>query len=163
MPLYFLETSALLKRYRSEVGSNFITELITGQLPGEAFSISYFTALEVVAVLRRRWSGGYITRRGYSRALSRFVYDCDNIFNLRPVNTSVVIQAIAVAESHALRGGDALQFATALTAAEEYAPHPVILICSDREIVRAGQADGLTVIDPEDPTALARLHSLRRQ
>ncbi|MGE0126891.1 MAG: type II toxin-antitoxin system VapC family toxin [Blastocatellales bacterium] len=69
------------------------------------------------------------------------------------ITESVVVEALRLAEIHALRGYDALQLASALEANRRRAQHnlpPLTLVSSDGELNQAAQAEGLIVDDPNN-------------
>jgi predicted nucleic acid-binding protein len=64
---------------------------------------------------------------------------------------SIVIEALRLAESYALRGYDALQLASVLEANRRRVLHhlpPLTLVSSDEDLNKAAQAERLTVEDP---------------
>lgn len=63
MPMFYLETSALLKKYRTERGTDVVRELFEGKSDAEAFITSYFTVLEVISVARRLLAAATLNRR----------------------------------------------------------------------------------------------------
>jgi hypothetical protein len=67
-PLYYLDTSALLKRYRTETGH-------PGSLLGqedETLVTSHFSSLEVEAMASRALKGRILTRKAYDILLGLF-------------------------------------------------------------------------------------------
>ena len=65
MILYYMETSALLKRYRTEPGSDVIVELLERRRPDETFITSYFTLLEVEATAARALKARLLDQDAY--------------------------------------------------------------------------------------------------
>ena len=72
-----------------------------------------------------------------------------------PVNARIVERAREVAERFALRGEDAVHFASLLSAARGLGNdvEQVVLLTSDRELKAAAVSVGIPVIDPELATA----------
>lgn len=95
MPAFYLETAALIKRYKSEAGSDVMRELITGKRPGEYFLTSHFTLLEVHTVARRMLRGRELRRRQYERLLSAFAVDLREYYvRLLAVDDALVEEAL---------------------------------------------------------------------
>jgi uncharacterized protein len=66
---------------------------------------------------------------------------------------NIVIEALRLAQIHALRGYDALQLATALEANRRRSVRglpPLTLVSSDNELSRAASAEGISVDDPNN-------------
>src|SRR5262249_62360359 len=68
--VYFLDSSALVKRYAQETGSAWIG-LLTDQQAGHPFYLARITAVEVVAAVARRQRGG-----AFSAADAAALADC---------------------------------------------------------------------------------------
>lgn len=57
MPLYYLDTSALLKRYRTENDTRVLDALFSARTRDELLITSHFTAIEVESVAARALKG----------------------------------------------------------------------------------------------------------
>lgn len=151
MTEYYLDASALVKRYADEAGSVWIRE-ITEREAEHTIMLAEVTLAEVAAALaaKHRASGG-ITQQQRDRALSRFLQDCDEHFLLLPVDRPVIDRAVILTQNHRLRGYDAVQLATALIASdtlqEQDLPAP-IFVASDADLLRAATAENLSVENP---------------
>ncbi len=63
MPIFYLDTSALLKRYKTEAGTSVIDRLFKLlEKPHNKAAISFLTVLEVIAAGRRLLKGGVLRR-----------------------------------------------------------------------------------------------------
>ena len=65
MALYYLDTSALVKRYRTERGTEVMAALFSDQTLDDAFITSHLTVLEVEAVAARALGARLLTQRAY--------------------------------------------------------------------------------------------------
>ncbi|MBI4322578.1 MAG: type II toxin-antitoxin system VapC family toxin [Chloroflexi bacterium] len=154
MPAYYVETSALLKRYRREVGSHLVREFLDNKQDDEAFVTSHFTVLEVSAVVAR-WLRGRGLRRQFAQFTARFLHDLrDYGFEILSLDDVVVREANALLSDYPLRAPDALHFATAVRASGTAAADSYYVVCTDKEIGDACSRYGLAVLDPEHPEAL---------
>lgn len=149
---YYLDASALVKRYADEPGSPWVRRIT--DTPHGSVLLAEITMAEVAAALaaKHRTPGG-INREQRDRALSLFLQDCDEKFLLVPVDRSVVDCAVALTQKHRLRGYDAVQLATALIAGEtlklQNFPSPVF-VAGDDDLLKAAKAEDLSVCRPED-------------
>ena len=98
MTEYYLDASALVKRYTDEPGSTWIGQ-ITAKQAQHTILLAETTLAEVSAALaaKHRAFGG-ITQQQRDRTLSHFLQDCDEHFLLLPV------EATALVASETLRG-----------------------------------------------------------
>jgi len=154
---YYLDASALVKRYTDEPGSSWIRQ-ITESDAQNTISVAEITLAEVAAALaaKHRMPGG-ITRQQMDRALSRFLQDCDEHFLLLPVDRLVIGRAVDLTQIHRLRGYDAVQLATALVASETLRPQnlsPPVFVAGDDDLLTAVKAETLPVDNPLDHTDL---------
>ena len=162
MPLYYLDTSALLKRYRTEIGTRVLDALFSARTRDELVITSHFTAAEVESVAARALKGRLLTKKAHAVLLSLFADDLENVLIVLPVSTVLLSEAAAVARNYALRASDALHLATALRARQASATE-IVFTASDKELVEAAGRAGFTVLNPETENALAALHETRDQ
>jgi len=162
MPLYYLDTSALLKRYRTENGTRVLDALFSARTRDELLITSHFTAAEVESVAARALKGRLLTKKAYAVLLSLFVDDLENVLVVLPVSTVLLSEAAAVARNSALRASDALHLATALRARQASAV-AIVFTASDKELIEAARRSGFMVLNPESKNALASLDALRER
>ena len=117
MPAYYAESSALLKRYKSEVGSDFVVELLEDRTDDEFLITSHFAVLEVQAVVARLMKGNVIRPDEHERIIGTFVQDLATLRSIVvPLYDELVTEALDLLPRYALRAADALHVATALRA-----------------------------------------------
>src|SRR5262249_44521566 len=148
---YYLDASAVVKRYADEPGSTWIRQLTDPQTQ-HTILLAEITLAEVAAALgaKQRAPGG-ITQQQRDRALSLFLQDCEEHFVLLVVDRQVIDRAVELTQQHRLRGYDAVQLATAIVAGEALQAQtlsPPIFIASDQDLLTAAQAEGLTTENP---------------
>lgn len=149
MAIYYLETSALLKRYRTEKGTDVLDELFEEKQESEVFTTSYFTILEVTSVATRLLKADSISRRSYYQILGDLSQDARQLLALQPVSDVVLSDALSLITDHALRAPDAVQLATALIIRSSVPSEAAYFICTDAKLLGACEGSGLATIDPE--------------
>ena len=82
MPAYYLDSSALVKRYVTETGSAWVRELC--QDAANAIFISELALVEVGSAFARRYHRGEITDEQRRHYLGVFVYDCAESYHRSP-------------------------------------------------------------------------------
>jgi predicted nucleic acid-binding protein len=152
---FYLDSSTLLKRYKSEPGTELVAELVDGRRLGEEFASSYLAAIEVEAVARRALRGRALRRAAYQKLLGRFYEDAASWLGLRPVDQSTAERAAWVARQYGLRAPDAIHLGAATLLG---AP---VIVSGDRELLEASKAEGYDVLNPEDPEAMESLRAYR--
>jgi len=95
--------------------------------------------------------GGTIDPADASYAIATFKNDLQNEYNIVEVTETLVNRAITLAETHGLRGYDAVQLAAAyevnlLCTASGLLP--LTFVSADTELTVAATTEGLTVDDP---------------
>jgi uncharacterized protein len=154
---YYLDSSALVKRYSDELGSTWIRR-ITDPQARHTILLAEITLAEVAAALaaKQRAPGG-ITQEQRDRILSRFLQDCEEYFLLLPVDRLVIDRAVELTQRHRLRGYDAVQLAAALVASEighsQELPSP-LFVAADNNLIAAATAESLSVENPLSHTDL---------
>ena len=154
---YYLDASALVKRYADEPGSTWIRQ-ITDAGAHNTILLAEITLAEVAAALaaKQRAPDG-ITEDQRNRVLSRFLQGCDDHFVLLTVDRSVIDRAVDLAQHHRLRAYDAVQLATALGADEIIRSQDLpafILVAADGDLLTAAAAEGVSIENPLNHTHL---------
>jgi predicted nucleic acid-binding protein len=155
MAYYFIDSSALVKRYVSEIGTAWVRSL-TDTSSKNVIIINRITSIEVVAALARRAKSGSLSASDANYAISRFKSELVTHFRITDLTAILANQAISVAQTRQLRGYDALQLATALFVYDELVGVSVptsptyVLISADNELNNAATLEGLTVDNPNN-------------
>ena len=163
MVIYYLETSALVKRYRSELGTDVATELVDRRSLEDSFVTSYFSVLEVEATIARALKARLVDQRGHNRLLGQFSQEVGDIIMPQPVSNNTVLEAISMARRHGLRSGDAVHLATVSIIRQSVDDVPsLVLVTGDGELASAAAVEGLQVLDLRQPdVAMSLLKSWR--
>jgi predicted nucleic acid-binding protein len=162
MAIFYLDTSALLKRYRTEKGSDIVDEIYDNFSSRDVIITSYFSCIEFEAVAARALKGRVLTKAAYDAMLGSFSADLANYVTLSEVTSPLVSKAIDYARTFALRAPDSVQLASALEACGIPDKGPFALVTSDAEILDAALSAPLRTLDPESPSARDLLDKLRR-
>jgi uncharacterized protein len=147
---YYLDASALVKRYVNEEGSDWLRVAIT---PGRSQLLftSRMTIVEVISAFARRVRDGSLTLEEFASARDLFRGDCLDEYQIMPPTIAVVDSASVLLERHPLRAYDAIHLATALGAqqflADQNYPALTFLSADDR-LNQAAAAEGLAVDNP---------------
>lgn len=149
--VYFLDSSAVVKRYLIETDSVWVRSLFASAST-EPLVIARITGAEVAAAITRRSRGGSIATADAAIALAGFRQDLAAGFSFVEITSPLVISAMNLAEKHVLRGYDAIQLAAALEASFVLAQSQttLTLIAADVELLNAAQAEGLLTENPND-------------
>lgn len=150
MAVYYLDTSALVKRYVSEAGTAWVTALCA-PAAGHTLNSARITCVELIAALFRRVQVASLTPADAQVAAARFRGDLRSQYELVEITESVIDTAMRLAETHALRGYDAVQLAAALelhTVRASFALPPLTFVSADGRLNAVAMAEGLLVEDP---------------
>lgn len=147
---FFCDSSAIVKRYVNEIGSDFVDNL-TDLKSGNVILLARITRVEVVAAIARRLKNSSITTADAQNALAAFQYDLTNNYFTVEITPALLSLAMTLATKHALRGYDAVQLAAALEANDESMTTglpALTLVSADTELNKAAQAEGLNIENP---------------
>lgn len=158
-----MDTSALLKRYRSEQGTEVVTQLLVNSRPEDRLYISFLAVLEFTSGILRLVKGGQLGEGVAEGILARFRQDVRDLLMTWPLNEEMTNSAIVVVEEHRLRSADAIHLSTALAISSVEPEIPFVLVSSDYELLEAAAAAGLIVLNPAEPGAVPQLSTIREQ
>lgn len=149
--LYYLDSSALIKRYAPEAGTAWVKQLFDPVLNHQAY-FSQVTGVEVAAGLSRKVRTKELSSKYYQLVLQLFLNDLDQgDYNIVPLNDTMVELAIDLTKRHPLRAYDALHLATAKTVNTALASaqlSQLTFVSADTSLLAAAQGEGLAVDNP---------------
>lgn len=152
MALYYLDSSAVIKRYRRERGSQWVHAIYDH----ETVAVSNLASVELSSAVARMLRESRISMDQRDAMLNDFTYDletCDVIEINRAIVTSASQRILALARSIPLRSLDAIQLACALNAfarSERFGVQTGAFVSADRRLLDAAAWAGLRVDNPED-------------
>ena len=150
MAVFFFDTSAIVKRHVTEVGSAWVRSL-TRAKAGHTLYIASITAVEVTSAITRRQRGGSLSPPQAAAMLGHFRRHLSQRYLVLELTPPLLADATLLARTHGLRAYDAVQLAAALEVNRIYQPAglgPVTLISADRDLNTAALAEGMTVDNP---------------
>ena len=150
MAAYFVDSSALVKRYVQEVGTAWVRS-ITRHSPCTTIGIARITAVEVTSAVARRRKGRTLTSRKASSILHRFRQHLAGRYNVAQLTAALLDDATRLGVKHALRAYDAVQLAVALEVNRSHQADgfgPITLISADQALNAAARSERMTVEDP---------------
>ena len=149
MSVVYLDTSALVKRYITEVGSGWVRTFLR-EPTTQAFT-SLLTAIEGTCTFARRRREGMLSPDDYRHVLDTFDYDLTYRYNLLQVEPRVIGAARQMANRNPLRAYDAMQLATAWLLDQDLlndGQASLTFICADDRLLAIAQAEGLRTDNP---------------
>lgn len=158
MAVYFFDSSAIVKRYLSEVGSAWVTN-IAALVAGNEIYLARITFVEVISAVTRKARGSGLSATGAMKAIADFRQDFANEYPLVELTPTLIESAAGLAETHALRAYDAVQLAAALAINTELTLAGVSLIT----VVSADQALNTAAIALKDLQLTTRTLILRNR
>jgi predicted nucleic acid-binding protein len=152
MMVFFLDASALAKRYHAEPGTPLVDHLLD-QVAADRLIVLNVGVAEVVSILVRKKNAGLLSGTTFAQALARVGQEIIHNANLRKVEAtnSLVIAALVHIQTHSLNGTDAIVLHAALGLAQHLRTRgdDLVLVASDQRLLRAAGAEGLLTFNPE--------------
>ncbi len=143
MKFYFLDTSALVKRYHSEKGTDKIDKIFSQD--DRVIVISSISITEMVSALNRKKEDKTILKEDLKIALSKFFHDAIKDFLIIELDGEHIKGSIMLVLKRNIRTLDALQLAVAIGVKEL----KVTFVCADKKLVSVAEKEGLQTINPE--------------
>lgn len=158
MARYFLDTSALIKRYvNDEPGHQWIASLCAPDA-AHTILIADITLVEMVATFCRmaRETPPRLNTEDRDALIALFRdHDVAQSYVVVPLRRTLLERAAALCRTHPLRAYDAIQLACALQVSDDAATvggDAVIFICADLHLLTAALAEGMATENPNERT-----------
>ncbi len=146
MAFYFLDTSALVKLYVQEPGTDRLLPLF-GDQPENRFAVLAIAAVEIRSAIRRRQRAGDIGAADASSILQSLQSHLETRFLRQLINDTVIDTALEMVDRYALRAYDAVQLAGCLVLCGNTA-EAFTFICSDHRLLEAARSEQIRTFDP---------------
>jgi len=149
---YFLDTSALVKKYMTETGSTWI-EALTDPDSDNQTVLARVTWVETLSAFSRLQRENKIDSSLMAQCIQVFKTDWENQFQIVEVEKSDFEKAGDLVQKHPVRAYDSVQLACALkiyAAFAHTAPNNYTFVAADDRLINAAQAEGLIVENPNN-------------
>lgn len=149
MPLYYLETSALVKLYIREPGTQKML-LLVNDVRNHRFTLLALARVEFHSAVGKRERQGDIDRSIARSLCERFDQHLETKFIKQIVNESLLDIATDFVDRYSLRAYDAIQLAGCATLKAASANEEPTFVCSDRPLLKAAELEGFICLDPAE-------------
>lgn len=155
--MLYLDSSALIKHYQKEIGTDALDEkLKLGTESSKETFTSVLTYAEIHAIVARRIREKLISAREGSVVHDAFDRDWIAGFTAVELSGRVLSLIRKTVEAHALKGADAVHLASALWL-RDIAPtknqgpqgRQIIFASSDRQLIKAARQQDFAIFNPE--------------
>ena len=156
MAVAYFDTSAVLKNYVVESGSQWVRQFLRSA--DQTVFISQIVLPEVGAALAILARQKRISRRERDLSLDLFLKDVTTLWALTDVTQAIAEEATFLTQQHPLKGYDAVHLATALDLASalHMLSEQLIFVTGDRQLLHAAESEGLAIEDPFEHADLDR-------
>jgi predicted nucleic acid-binding protein len=141
-----MDTSALGKRYMTEIGSSWITTQ-TQSATGNIILISELTTVEVCSALSRKQRLKQLSATDNAQLRGEFLTHVDEEYLAFPVDALILARDRDLVNKHPLRTLDAVQLASALEAIVVL-NEPLTFVSADTDLLAAAALEGLSIDNP---------------
>ncbi len=158
MSVYYLDASALVKRYAIESGTTWIRDLCaahdeeTSERLHTIF-VGEISRVEVASAFARKVKKTQeLTQQKAKASLDLFLSHLEDEYQVVAVDSALLRSAADLAERHALRAYDAVQLALAAHANNllKQADLSLTFVAADKDLVLAAREEGLAIENPSE-------------
>jgi uncharacterized protein len=147
LAFYYLETSALVKLYVREPGTERVLALATRS--GEhRLAILDLSQVELRSAIRRRERVGDVPTPVANELLATFKAHVEGRFVIQKITDFVLDIASLLVDRHALRAFDAIQLAGYVVLKSSTRTDTPTFVCSDKALLIAARQEGMVILDP---------------
>lgn len=147
MRIIYFDTSALVKRYVEEKGTQVVVDLIMSS--DMLITTSILTYPEIKAAFTKKLRFKEMSKESYKEAIENFEKDWSvPVFSVIGLTSQVANLAGSLVERNVLKTLDAVHLASALTVKEHFGIQ-VLFVSSDDRLDKAASSEGLEVMNPE--------------
>ncbi|HMV83036.1 MAG TPA: type II toxin-antitoxin system VapC family toxin [Blastocatellia bacterium] len=153
---FYLDASALAKRYAPEPGTPVINHLFS-HAPAQRLFVLHLGVAEVVSILVRKHNAKILPPALAAQAFANLEAEIINqpLLQKLDAEADLISAALTLIRRHSINATDAALLRSALDLAADLQRNgdDLVLVASDQRLLRAAQAEGLLRINPEMQTA----------
>jgi uncharacterized protein len=138
----FFDTSALIKKYIIEDGSDMVEELLN---KADTVYISAITKIETFSTLKRLLTEKAIDHEDYKILKEEFLQDFQ-YFSINNLNRKIIQIAKEMIEKYQLKSLDSIQMGSVIDIKSKV---DYFIVC-DRKLINAGNNESLKIITPSE-------------
>lgn len=159
MAVFYLDSSALLKRYRTEKGTGVVDAIYDNRSDEHFLVTSQLTCVEVESVAARARKAGLLNIRAYGALLASFARDISEGVRVIPIDHEALVGAAESVREVPLRSLDAIHYSVVkrMHRRHDAATHHFVFVGSDRELLDACEHAKINTLDPEAENAVLQL------
>lgn len=143
MKYYFFDTSALVKRYHKETGSEKVDKIFDSE--ERTIIISNLAITEIISAFNKKRIKREISKEDMDLVLSRFFSDVIEDFVVLGLEDIHIKLSIELILKHDIRTLDSLQLSIALGIKE----FNLIFVSADSDLCKVAKKEDFQVINPE--------------
>lgn len=152
MNYFYLDPSALVKRYHVESGSDTVDYLIDKLLGNDKKLgiTSIWSIPEIIAVLNRRKNEQKVPFKKFRILVSAFLNEISKFFTV-DFNQEKIIESVSLILKHNLNSVDALHLFSIKESREivKSGGNALIVVAADERLLRSARMEGFDVLNPE--------------
>ena len=146
MTAFFVDTSALGKRYILETGTEWLSNLIHPD-SGNLVIISELALVEIFSVFARKQRENKLSTEALAQAQYNFLWHVKSEYQVIFIDSPILGRARELVSKHPLRTLDAIQLACAVEALTVLR-EPIAFISADKNLLAIAAAEGFATNDP---------------
>ena len=149
---YFLDSSALVKRYVEEIGSSWILSITNSSSSNHLYVVE-ITLVEALSAIGRRQREGNLSGEQVNVILEDIRFDFQNVFQIIEIDQNLIDVAGELVLQYPLRAYDAIQLASALQVRALLTSFPEIqltFVSADDRLLNIAQTETLLTENPNN-------------
>ena len=152
MAIYFLDSTALIKRYVDEIGTEWVRGIAEPAMDNRVY-VAQTTLVEVASAVNCRQRDGNISGEEADHIVSNIQRHFAEQYTVLIIGADTIDHAVNSAIRHRLRTCAAIQLAAAMVLFLQCQEDnlPLTFISTDAALNDAACREGITVEDPNDP------------
>jgi uncharacterized protein len=153
---FYLDASALAKRYIPEPGMSVIGHLFSRVSP-QRIIVLHLGIAEVVSVIVRKYNAKTLSPQTIAQALTNLEAEVINqpLMPKLEADADLINAALPLIGKHSINATDGILLRSAIDLAADLrlGGDDLVLVASDQRLLRASRAEGLQIFNPEIQTS----------
>jgi predicted nucleic acid-binding protein len=151
---FYVDTSALVKRYHDEIGTDVVNVLVDAIASGRANGVILSLALtETISTLHRKMNERVLDKGLFDKLIT-VLYEELQHFTILSLDDRKVVSSITYIMQYSLNSADALHLTAAVMARQSMAAKDdYVFVSCDKRLLTAAKKEKLSILNPEQRDA----------
>jgi predicted nucleic acid-binding protein len=150
---FFFDTSAIVKRFHKEKGTEIVDKIVNSLLEGKhKGTVTPLVVLEFISASRRKVGSGEISWKKFKDGVASFLEESAGNFSFMSIESGTYTEAADYVIKYGLSASDSIHLVSISKISQTVDKSKLILVSADARLCDSAEQEGFRTLNPEHIT-----------